>query len=79
MVGGATAPVREVITDGDNGLLVDFFDVEGLAARTIDALARPEAYTEIRRRARITAVERYDLETVCLPAHLKLVDQVVNF
>ena len=79
VVGGATAPVREVITDGDNGLLVDFFDVEGLAARTIDALARPEAYTEIRRRARITAVERYDLETVCLPAHLKLVDQVVNF
>ena len=78
VIGGDTAPVKEVLTDGKTGLLVDFFDVDALAARVIDGLARPEAFMDIRRQARMLAVERYDLESVCLPAQLRLVDQVLN-
>ena len=44
VVGSNTAPVAEVIKDGVNGRLVDFFDVKGWSAALTDALARPEAY-----------------------------------
>jgi glycosyltransferase involved in cell wall biosynthesis len=77
VVGSGTAPVREVITDGESGLLVDFFDFEGLAAKVSDVLARPEAYLEMRRKARAVAVERYDLRRVCLPAQLALIDDLL--
>ena len=36
-----TAPVAEMIADGENGLLADFFDVEGLARRAIEVLQGP--------------------------------------
>ncbi|SMP64722.1 Glycosyltransferase involved in cell wall bisynthesis [Desulfonatronum zhilinae] len=73
VVGSATAPVREVIRHGENGLLVDFFDVRGLADTVAEALADGASFTALRRAARRTVVERYDLKTVCLPRHLELV------
>ena len=39
VIGSRTPPVEEVIRDGENGQLVDFFDEEGLADRITDALA----------------------------------------
>ena len=78
VIGGATAPVREVITDGETGLLADFFDVEGLAAKVISALSRPRDFEDMRRAARQLAIRRYDLETVSLPAQLKLIDDVIR-
>lgn len=77
VIGGATAPVKEVITHGENGLLVDFFDIDGLAATAIDVLAKPQSYAAIRAAARELAVSRYDLDNVCLPAQLALIDDVV--
>ena len=38
VIASRTNPVEEVITDDKNGYLVDFFDIEGLADRIIDAL-----------------------------------------
>ena len=38
VIASDTAPVREVIRDGDNGWLVDFFDGEVLVQRTLQAL-----------------------------------------
>jgi glycosyltransferase involved in cell wall biosynthesis len=70
VIGSNTPPVREVI-DGANGLLVDFLDVGALADRVIDALADPARFEHIRQRARATALERYDLKCVCLPALLE--------
>jgi glycosyltransferase involved in cell wall biosynthesis len=76
VIGSATAPVQEVIEDGRNGLLVDFHAPEQVAAAVVKALARPEAYQDLRRAARRTIVERYDLQRRCLPQLLDLIDDV---
>lgn len=72
VVGSRTPPVEEVIRDRENGLLVDFFSSEQLAATVHQALSMREAHDR-RERARATVVERYDLKRVCLPAQLGLV------
>ncbi|MEM1430041.1 MAG: glycosyltransferase [Pseudomonadota bacterium] len=75
VVGSATPPVQEIIADGVNGTLVDFFDVDGWARTLTHALAEPEAYEARRAAARQTIVDRYDLKSVCLP---KLMDFVLS-
>ncbi len=77
VVGSDTAPVREVIEDGVNGLLVDFFDSRALAGRVVEALAEPQRFSALRERGRQTIVERYDLEGVCLPAYLRLLGELL--
>ena len=72
VVGSRTPPVEEVIRDGHNGLLTDFFSSEALAARIDEALRDPRQ--DIRERARRTIVENYDLKRICLPAQLGLVE-----
>jgi glycosyltransferase involved in cell wall biosynthesis len=75
VVSSRTQPVEEVICDGRNGQLVDFFDQEGLADRVVDALGHDN--TEIRAAARQTIIDRYDLHTVCLPAYLGLLERLL--
>jgi glycosyltransferase involved in cell wall biosynthesis len=75
VVGSRTPPVQEVIVDGENGLLVDFFDCEGLADQVCYALAHPDRYSRLRAAARATAVKRFDFATVCLPAYLQLLQR----
>jgi glycosyltransferase involved in cell wall biosynthesis len=67
VVGSRTPPVQEVLEHGKNGMLVDFFDVDGLANMVTSVLKRPAKYRHLRHAARETAVKRYDLKTVCLP------------
>ena len=67
VVASDTAPVREVITDGFNGLLTDFFDAPTLAERISDALEQRNALVGMREQARATVIRQYDLSTVCLP------------
>lgn len=74
VIGSATPPVQEVIEDGRNGLLVDFFDREGIANRIDEVLDHPDRLADLRAAARRTIVERYDLETVTLPAYLRLIE-----
>ena len=69
IVGSDTPPVKEVIEDGVNGLLVDFFNPQQIAARVIEALDNPDKMAKIRQRARETIVEKYDLAKF-LPQHL---------
>lgn len=73
IVASDTAPVREVIGHGHNGLLVDFFDHQALAAAVADALERRDSLQGLRDAARQTIVERYDLKRQCLPALLRFV------
>lgn len=70
LIASATAPVREVVRHGENGRLVDFFDVDALSAEVVNALANPDACREMRARARQTIVADFDLETRCLPSML---------
>jgi glycosyltransferase involved in cell wall biosynthesis len=72
VLGSRTGPVVEVICDGDNGLLVDFFDHEAIARQAAEVLANPERFRPMRERARRTVLERYSLMTHCLPRQLAL-------
>ena len=74
IVGSDTPPVKEFITHGHNGLLVDFFNYEQIANTVIEALARPEQYLTIKAQARKTIVDQYDLKRICLPQQLALVE-----
>ncbi len=74
VVGSDTAPLREVVQDGVNGLLVDFFDHEALARRVADALERRAQLQPLRDAARDTVVRRFDLRTHCLPALVGLLE-----
>ena len=78
VIGSATAPVQEVIEHGVNGLLVPFFDTAALAETVVDALAHPDRYAPIRKAARQTLLERYDLQSICLPQQIKLFDAVLE-
>lgn len=73
IVASKTAPVEEVIEHGRNGLLVDFFDPQALAATVADALERRAALQHLRDAARQTIVERYDMQQHCMPALLRFV------
>jgi glycosyltransferase involved in cell wall biosynthesis len=76
VVGSRTAPVEEVITDGVNGRLVDFFDVAGWSRTLSECLAQPEKFAPLRAAARQTVVEDYDLKTVCLPQMVALIESL---
>ncbi|BCM81778.1 glycosyltransferase [Methylobacterium indicum] len=75
IVGSATPPVEEVIRHRRNGLLVDFFSRRAIAEAVVSVLADPAAVAPLRAAARETALS-YDLERVCLPAHLRLIEAV---
>jgi glycosyltransferase involved in cell wall biosynthesis len=76
VVGSATPPVEEVIRDGENGLLVDFFSTAAIADAIDRVLAHPDRMQALRRKARQTIIDRYDLRRVCLPRHLALIDSL---
>lgn len=75
VVGSDTRPVREVIQDGYNGLLVDFFATDLLAERISDALINASRYEAVRLQARQTILDRFDLNGVCLPKLINLFRQ----
>lgn len=74
VVASDTAPVREVITDGENGILTDFFDAERFAETVGRVLDDPEAHRGLGEAARRTVVERYALDK-SLPEWLALIDR----
>jgi glycosyltransferase involved in cell wall biosynthesis len=72
VVGSDTAPVREVIEDGRNGFLTDFFDVDALANKIAMVLGRREEFATIRAGARATVQERFELGQ-CVAKQMNLV------
>jgi glycosyltransferase involved in cell wall biosynthesis len=77
VLASATSPVMEVIQDGENGLLVDFFSPQQIADRIDEVFSHPTRFADVRVKARETALERYDLKQL-LPQHLQLIENVAN-
>jgi glycosyltransferase involved in cell wall biosynthesis len=78
VVGSATQPVQEVIEDGVNGLLVDFFDEAFLAECVRKALDCDSAIRSMRENARKLIVSNFDLYNICLPKRLGLLEKMVT-
>lgn len=72
VLGSNTPPVAEMIRDGENGFLFDFFDGAALVERAADLLARRDELGAVRQAARRTIVDNYDFATVTLPRWLEL-------
>ena len=77
VVASDTAPVREVIADGVNGLTTDFFKPEEIAATIGKALEEPKRFEHLRRNARQTILGKYELGT-CLRQRLDWVGKLMN-
>jgi glycosyltransferase involved in cell wall biosynthesis len=77
VVASDVAPVREAVSHGETGLLVDFFDPAALADQVVDVLGNPEAYAHLGPAARAHVVDRYDFLTRCLPEHIAQINALV--
>ena len=77
VVGSDTAPVREVIRHGTNGLLVDFFSPSDLASAVAELLQDRERAVAFGQAARRTVERTYDLDA-CVTRHLALMDLVAS-
>jgi len=76
VVGSKTPPVEEIIENGVNGRLVDFFDPQEIARVAIEVAN--SANTEMRANARRTIVEKYDLNSICLPKQIEIIETLAN-
>jgi glycosyltransferase involved in cell wall biosynthesis len=75
IVGSDTAPVQEVIRDGDNGLLVDFYDHGAVADRVDAVLDHDDRMAQIGAKARRTIVRNYSLKK-CLRDQIRMVESL---
>lgn len=77
IVASDVMPVREMLTHGETGLLVDFHDPDALAAQVIDVLAEPDAYAHLGPAARAYVAGTHDFLRCCLPEHLRQMNALV--
>jgi len=61
-----TEPVREVIKHEENGLLADFYDIEGLTEQALRVLREPEGFRPLGQAGAALVRSRYSLD-YCLP------------
>jgi len=77
VVASRTAPVCEMIEHEQNGLLADFFDVDGLADQVCRVLDGPDDFRPMRENAATLIREKHSLE-VCLPQLRSLFDEAAG-
>ncbi|KQV34942.1 MULTISPECIES: glycosyltransferase family 4 protein [unclassified Rhizobium] len=77
VIGSDTAPVREIIRSGRNGLLVPFFDTDALAEAVLGVLANPQAHFAMRAAARRTVERRFRLAD-CLDRQRDLIERMIG-
>ncbi len=78
VIASSTAPVKEVIRDGENGLLFDFFDTKAIAEKVESVLDELKRHEALRVRARETIKERFDLKRDWLPRQIKVVESMLS-
>ncbi|MBD2393579.1 glycosyltransferase [Cyanobacterium aponinum FACHB-4101] len=64
VIASDTQPVKEIIVDNYNGLLVPFFEPEKIADKVEYALSNRDLMAKIRKKARQTIVENYKLSNL---------------
>jgi glycosyltransferase involved in cell wall biosynthesis len=77
VVASDTAPLHDVIVDGETGVLVDFFSPSAIADAVIAGIQSPNRFEGMRRAARDFVVSRFDRATVCLPQWLDLIAETL--
>ncbi len=77
IVGSDTDPVKELIKDGENGVLVPFFDTGKIAGAVESILNNPKDYSELRKKARQTILNSYATRDL-LPKYQQLIENVAN-
>ena len=77
ILGSDTAPVRDAVTHGVNGILQDFFDVDGLSRSMIHACQEPEKFHHLRTAARASALAKFDRATVGVPGWIREIDRIL--
>ncbi len=77
VIGSDTQPVTEVIAEGKNGLLVDFFSPAAVADRIDEVMEHKDRMADLRARARETVLERYKLED-CLRRQVAAMEDLCN-
>jgi glycosyltransferase involved in cell wall biosynthesis len=70
-------PVREIITDGTNGIITDFSNPDKISQRLLACLDYPSFMTSVRQKARQTIVKKYAIEKT-LPRQLKIIKNLVG-
>lgn len=76
LVASATPPVQEVLRHGETGMLVDYFDGAALVDQLCDLLGDADARARLGAAARDYVKRHYDLQTVCLPQQIALVERL---
>jgi len=77
IVGSDTEPVRELVTDGDNGVLVPFFDTDAITDKVCHILENQAEYETLRKNARQTILDRYSTKDL-VPNYWNLIKSVAN-
>lgn len=79
IVASDTEPVKEVIKDNENGLLIPFYDIEQLSQKITHVIdnKNTKEIKEIKERARQTVVDKYDLQKL-LPRHVEMVKRTAR-
>jgi glycosyltransferase involved in cell wall biosynthesis len=77
VLGSATAPVKEMIRDGENGLLADFFDVDDFATKALKVLKDPDAHRPLGRAAERMVEEKLSMPVI-VPKMIDLYERTVR-
>ena len=77
IIASNTPPVTEIMKDGYNGILTDFYDIDSLVKKVNDVIDNPDKYTLIRKNARETIVQNYDLKQL-LQKQVEFLKQVAG-
>ena len=78
VVASNTKPLHEVITQNENGRLINFFDFHQLSKEICYLLDNPKERLRLGENARKFVKSNYDLKSICLPNQLKWVDSLLE-
>lgn len=75
ILASATQPVKEVIKNGENGVLFDFFSKKEIVDKANEMLSNSNLRSLLGKQARKTIIDNYDLNSICLPQHIELIEK----